>query len=89
MKAGLERGVSIDTVGSIWAPDRVESRLGRSEFHAGAQSEATAELLYDHLDVVHGVEAFINIMPGASLTAQRQGLLYKGVEDNRLGPPGA
>jgi hypothetical protein len=51
---------------AISTPDRVESRLGTLEFDDGAPSEATATLLYDHLDFMRGVEAFIGALPGAS-----------------------
>jgi hypothetical protein len=77
-------GVSAETLRSISTPDRVESRLGTLEFRDGAPSKATAGLLYDHLDFVHGVEAFINAFPGASVAAIRQGFLSIGVEDNSV-----
>jgi hypothetical protein len=77
-------GVSAETLRSISTPDRVESRLGTLEFHDGAPSKATAERLYDHLDFVHGVEAFINAFPGASVAAIRQGFLDIGVQDNSV-----
>src|SRR5580693_1742016 len=77
-------GVSGETLRSISTPDRVESRLGTLEFRDGAPTRATAELLYDHLDFVHGVEAFTNAFPGASLSAMRQGFLDIGVEDNSV-----
>ena len=67
---------------AISTPDRVESRLGPLEFDDGAPSEATAALLYDHLDFVHGVEAFLGALPGASLAAMRRGFQSAGVEDN-------
>jgi hypothetical protein len=76
--------VSSETLRSISTPDRVESRLGRLEFDDGAPSEATATLLYDHLDFVRGVEAFIGAFPGASVEAIRQGFLSIGVEDNSV-----
>jgi hypothetical protein len=69
-------------VASITTPDTVESRLGTLEFDDGAPSEETAALLYDHLDFVHGVEAFLGAIPGASLVALRRGFLAAGVEDN-------
>jgi hypothetical protein len=77
-------GVSEETLRSISTPDRVESRLGPLEFRDGAPYAATAELLYDHLDFVHGVAAFINAFPGASLAAARQGFLDIGVDDNSV-----
>ena len=67
------RGVSTEALESVSTPDRVESRLGRLEFDDGAPSEATAALLYDHLDFLNGVQAFLGAIPGVSLTALRQG----------------
>jgi len=78
------RTVSDETLASISTPDRVESRLGTLEFDDGAPSEATAAKLYDKLDFLHGVEAFIGAFPGASLEAMRQGFLSIGVEDNSV-----
>jgi hypothetical protein len=75
-------GVSAETLESISTPDKVETRLGTLEFDDGAPSKETAALLYDNLDFMHGVEAFINSFPGASLAAMRQGFLGIGVKDN-------
>ena len=74
--------VTPEALKAISTPDRVESRLGRLEFDDGAPSEATAELLYDHLDFLRGVEAFLGAIPGASLAAMRRGFQSVGVEDN-------
>ncbi len=74
--------VATDILASISTPDKVESRLGTLEFDDGAPSEATAALLYDHLDFLHGVEAFLGALPGASLAAIRRGYLSIGAEDN-------
>ena len=74
--------VTPEALQAISTPDRVESRLGRLEFNDGAPSEATAALLYDHLDFLHGVEAFLGALPGASLAAMRRGFQSAGVEDN-------
>ena len=67
---------------SISTPDTVESRIGTLEFDDGAPTDATAALLYDHLDFVHGVEAFLGALPGASIAAVRRGFLEAGIEDN-------
>ena len=80
--SGSDSRVSEEILRSISTPDRVESRLGTLEFDDGAPSEATAALLYDHLDFLHGVEAFLGALPGASLAAVRRGFLSMGVEDN-------
>ena len=76
--------VSAETVRSISTPDKVESRLGTLEFNDGAPSEATAALLYDHLDFIHGVQAFIGAYPGASVVAIRRGFRSIGAEDNTI-----
>jgi hypothetical protein len=77
-------GATGNTPASITPPDRVESRLGTLEFNDGAPSPATAELLYDHLDFIQGVQAFINAFPGASLAAMHDGFLSIGVQDNEI-----
>ena len=69
---------------SITTPDKVETRLGTLEFKDGAPSKATVEKVYDNLDFMHGVEAFVNAFQGASTYAIREGLLNMGVEDNTL-----
>ena len=63
---------------------RTQSRVDSAccEFDDGAPSEQTAALLYDHLDFVHGVEAFLGALPGASLAAVRRGFLSMGIDDN-------
>ena len=52
------------------------------EFDDGAPSEATAALFAGHLDFLHGIEAFLGVLPGASLAAIRRGFLFVGAEDN-------
>ena len=75
-------GVTAESLASISTPDKVESRLGTLEFDDGAPSAETAALLYDHLDFVHGVQAFLGALPAASLAAVRRGFLSMGAEDN-------
>ena len=73
-----------DTLASITTPDTVETKLGTLEFDDGAPTPETAELLYDHLDYLRGVEAYLNSIPAASLNAIRRGFLSVGVEDNQV-----
>ena len=75
-------GVSAETLTSLSTPDRVESRLGTLKFNDGAPSEETAALLYDHLDFVNAVQAFLGAIPIASLAALRRGFQSVGVDDN-------
>ena len=82
--SGSRPEVSSETLKSISTPDKVESRLGTLEFDDGAPSEATAALLYDHLDFIHGVQAFMGAYPGASVVAVRRGFRSIGAEDNTI-----
>jgi hypothetical protein len=50
----------------ISTPNKVESSLGTLEYKDGAPSQATADKVYDNLDLMHGVEAFVNAYQGAS-----------------------
>jgi hypothetical protein len=65
-------------------PDRVESRIGALEFTDGAPSAKTVETLYEHLDFVHGLNAFLTAFPAASTQAIRQGFLDIGAGDNTV-----
>jgi hypothetical protein len=71
-----------DMLASITTPDTVETRLGTLEFDDGAPTPETAALLYDHLDFINGVQAFLGAIPGVSLVALRRGFQSVGVEDN-------
>ena len=55
---------------SIMTPDRVETRLGTLEFFDGFPTPETVELVYDNLDFLRGVEAFLTAMPAASLDSR-------------------
>ena len=79
----LGMSTTADMLASITTPDTVETtRLGTLEFNDGAPTRETAERIYDHLDFVHGVEAFLGALPGASLAAIRRGYASIGAEDN-------
>ena len=61
---------------SITAPDKVESSIGALEYKDGAPSKETVAKAYDYLDLMHGVEAFVNAYQGASVAS-----IFKGMED--------
>ncbi len=63
----------------ILTPDRVETRIGTLEFTDGFPTQSTADLLYDHLDFLRGVEVFLSCVPAASLEAMRIGMEEVGV----------
>ena len=64
--------VSKEVLESISTPDQVETSIGTLEFLDGAPLPETAERVYDYLDTMRGVDAFLKGMPGASL----QGLIH-------------
>ena len=64
---------------SIMTPDTVETRIGRLEFFDGFPTDATAETVFDHLDFLRGVQAFLSFVPAASLEALRIGNERLGV----------
>jgi hypothetical protein len=51
---------------AITTPSRVEAGIGVLEFTDGYPTGETAERLRDHLDYLHGVEAFMNSIQGVS-----------------------
>jgi hypothetical protein len=58
--------VSDQTLKSISTPDKVETGLGTLEFKDGAPTVETVQKVYDSLDYVRGVDAFMNSFSGAS-----------------------
>jgi hypothetical protein len=66
---------------AITTPSRVETGTGALEFTDGYPTAETAKTLRNHLDYVHGVEAFMNSIQGVSVYALRQGFLDVGVMD--------
>ncbi|CAE6763934.1 hypothetical protein R69888_03539 [Paraburkholderia haematera] len=69
----------------ITTPDRVETRIGQLNFTDGVPSPETAQKVYDNLDFMRGVEAFLNGIPGASLVAIRGGLREAGAVGSTVG----
>jgi len=53
----------------ITTPDSVKTRIGTLEFFDGFPDDKTTELVYDHLDFIRGVQAFLRGIPGASIQA--------------------
>ena len=64
-------GISDAELKSIHTPDTVNTSIGTLNFIDGAPTVETAELVYDNLDRMRGVDAFLKGMPGASV----QGLI--------------
>jgi hypothetical protein len=66
---------------AVTTPSTAETPLGTLEFTDGYPTPETAEKLQDHLDYLHGVEAFTNSIQGVSTYALRQGFLDVGIAD--------
>ncbi len=62
----------------IMTPDKVETRIGTLNFFDGMPDKATVEKVYDNLDLMRGVEAFLNGIPATSLEGIRVGSIEVG-----------
>ena len=67
---------------SINTSDKVESSIGTLEYKDGAPSKETVAKAYDYLDLMHGVEAFVNAYQGASVAAIFKGMELAGIPNN-------
>jgi len=70
-----------DAPSSILTPDEVQTRLGTLRFKDGAPDAKTVELVYDNLDFMRGVEAFLDGIPAASIYG-----ICRGYRDAGMGP---
>jgi hypothetical protein len=68
---------------SIITPESVDTRIGKLNFFDGFPDDATSEKIYDNLDFMRGVDAFLNAMSGASVEALRVGLASQGADNNQ------
>ncbi len=68
----------------LGAPDQTETRLGTLTSVDGVPSAETAEAVYEHLDFVHALNAYLDGFAGASTYAIRKGFHEAGVKDNEI-----
>jgi hypothetical protein len=61
-------------ISSLSSPDHGDSPFGWLGFFDGVPTPGTVSTTYDALDLMRGIEVFLNAMPGASLVAFRRGL---------------
>ncbi len=81
----LSAQVSPETLKSISTPDKSEkTRMGVLEFKDGMPSTKTAQALWDELDYIRGVDAFINGYAAVSQYAIRNGFLEQGIKDGEV-----
>ncbi|KAF1690442.1 DUF1254 domain-containing protein [Pseudoxanthomonas koreensis] len=63
----------------IMTPDTVETRLGTLRFFDGMPDAATVDTLYDNLDLMRGVETFLNGIPATSIEGLRLAHVEQGL----------
>ncbi|OKI16328.1 DUF1254 domain-containing protein [Streptomyces sp. CB03911] len=73
-----------DAPAAVSTPDVVRTRLGTLHFRDGIPDAASSEKVFDHLDLMHGVDAYLAGLPGVSARALRRGFLEAGVPDNAV-----
>ena len=78
-----EMKMTTEIPANILTPQSVETRIGTLNFFDGFPDDATTEKVYEHLDFMRGVEAFLTAIPGASVEAIRRGMASQGVKDHR------
>ncbi len=67
---------------SVLTPELVQTRIGSLQFVDGFPTDETVKRVYEHLDFIRGVDAFLTTLSGASLVAMRRGLRDAGVDAN-------
>jgi hypothetical protein len=65
---------------SIMTPDTVDTRLGTLKFFDGMPHKETVDTLYDNLDIMRGVETFLNGIPATSIEGLRRGFMDMGAD---------
>jgi hypothetical protein len=66
-------------------PDKVQTtRFGTLQFKDGVPDAATTQKLYDELDYIHAVDAFMYGYPLVGQLALRKGFIQAGINDNAV-----
>ena len=73
--------VGKETLDAITTPNKVQTSIGTLEFYDGAPHPETAEKVYDYIDTMRGVDAFLKGIPGASVHKLIQGARSIGAEE--------
>lgn len=68
---------------TVGIPDTVETDLGTFHFRDGLPDPEAIALSWDRLDLLRGIDVYLNSIPGASLVAMRSGLRSVGVRTPR------
>lgn len=78
--AGISAEQLAAEVSHLSTPDLLPTPFGDWEFFDGVPRPETVGRIYDALDLIRGVEAFLTAVPGASLVAMRRGFRSVGVD---------
>jgi hypothetical protein len=78
--SGLSADQMREAIASLSSTDRIDSPFGTLSFFDGVPSAETVDVIYDALDLIRGIDVFLNCLPGASVFALRRGLRSIGVE---------
>jgi hypothetical protein len=73
-----------DVIRGLSSADTVDSPFGRLEFFDGLPRPDTVSAVYAALDLMRGIEVFLNAVPGASLVAMRRGMRFAGITSPRV-----
>ena len=82
-RAGLSADEMAQAVATLSAADAIPSPFGDLRFFDGLPLPETVATAYDALDLMRGIEVFLNAVPGASLVAFRNGLRAAGIATPR------
>jgi hypothetical protein len=74
---------SADVPAKITTPETVDTKIGTLNFKNGAPDDTTSALVYDNLDHMRGVQAFLRGMSATSVRAMCNGMDSVGVKANR------
>jgi hypothetical protein len=73
---------SADVPSKITTPDRSDTRIGTLTFKDGAPDDKTVDLVYDNLDFMRGVQAFLTGISATSIRAACNGFESIGIKTN-------
>ena len=83
--AALAQGAptySADIPAKITTPDSTDTRIGTLTFNDGAPDQQTVEQVYDNLDFMRGVQAFLTGISATSIRAACNGFETIGIKTN-------
>ena len=81
MDAGRSYKMTTEIPESIASPDAMETSIGTFEFLDGVPTKSSAEMAYDFLDKVHGMKAFLSMLPSMSVYQIREGQRSVGAKE--------